>query len=102
MDHQRAGDFSRRWFVPPTGGSAGSGGVFRGDVLAEGLKAGDEALCFALGVGAAVEVAGAEVIVGLSGGQDMPDDHEDRVGDGEDRLALGGGGPVAAVAGDVP
>lgn len=42
-------------------GGDGSGGVLHGDVLAEGRKAGDEALRLAVGVGAAVEVGRAEV-----------------------------------------
>jgi hypothetical protein len=67
----------------------GSGGVFQGDPLAEGLEAGDEALRFAFGVQAAGEVVGAELVVGLSGGQHVPDDDEDRVDDHDDGLALG-------------
>jgi hypothetical protein len=41
-------------------------------VLAEGVKAGDEAGGLALGVGVAVEIAGTEVVVWLFGGQDVP------------------------------
>ena len=104
MAHFRAGFFATAVVVIRHCGSGeGSGGVFHGDELAEGLKAGDEPLCLTVGVGAAVEVARAEVVVGFSGSSGHgPDDHGDRVGNGEDRLALGGGGPVAAVAGDVP
>lgn len=47
-----------------------------------------QALSFALGVGPAVEVAGTEVFAGVTGGQDVPDDDEDGVCDGEDRLAV--------------
>jgi hypothetical protein len=53
-------------------------------VAAEGLEAGDEALGFAVGVGAAVEVVGAEVVIRCAGGQDVPDDDQDGVGDGDD------------------
>ena len=53
-------------------GRGGSGGVFQGDPLAECLQAGDEAGGFALGVGAAVEVVCAEVVVSQAGVQDVP------------------------------
>jgi hypothetical protein len=58
--------------VPSAAGGAGSGGVFDGDAVAEGLQPGDEALGFAAGVGAAVEVVGAEVVIGFAGGTGLP------------------------------
>jgi len=44
----------------------------QGDVLAEGLEAGDEAAGLAFGVCALVEVVLSEVVVGVPGGQDVP------------------------------
>ena len=72
-----------------------------GDVLAECLDAGDEAAGLAAGIGA-LEAGGAEVFVLLSGAEHVPDNHEHRVGDGDNRLVLGCGEAVAAVVGDVP
>jgi hypothetical protein len=47
--------------------------------VSEGFEFGDEAAGFAFGVQAAVEVVGAEFLVGGAGGQDVPDDDEDGV-----------------------
>jgi hypothetical protein len=49
-----------------------SGGWLEGDGVSEGFELGDEPAGLAFGVQAAGEVAGAEFVVGLSGGQDVP------------------------------
>jgi len=54
--------------------------------VSEGFEFGDEAAGFAFGVQAAVQVVGAKFVVGGAGGQDVPDDDEDGVGDGDDGL----------------
>jgi hypothetical protein len=54
------------------------------------------------GVRAAVEVVGAELVIRFPGDQDVPDNHEDGVGDHDDGLVLGGAGAVAAPFHDVP
>ena len=72
--------------MPSAARSGGSGGVFHGNAAAEGLEAGDEALRFAVGVGAALEVVGAEVVIRCAGGQ-----HVQMM----TRIALGGGLLVA-------
>ena len=56
---------------------AGSGGWGEGDGVPEGFEFGDEAAGFAFGIEAGGEVVGAEFVVGLSGGQDVPDDECD-------------------------
>jgi len=45
--------------------------------VAEGFEPGDQAAGFPFRVQAAGEVAGAELVVRLSGGQDVPDDECD-------------------------
>src|SRR6266567_1388890 len=80
----------------------GSGGCFQGHRVAECFQAGDEAAGLALGVQAAGEVIAAELVVGFAGGQDVPDDHEDGVGDDDDGFVLGNAGAVAAPFHDVP
>jgi hypothetical protein len=83
--------------------SAGSGGgVLQGDAVAEGLEAGDQASCFAFGVELAGEVVGAEFLVGFSGGQDVPVDEDQGVGDDDDGFVLGDLAAVAAPFDDVP
>src|SRR6185312_3573211 len=62
----------------------------------------DEAAGFPLRVQAAVEVVGAELVVGGAGGQDVPDDDQDGVGDDDDGLVLGGAAAVPAGLHDVP
>lgn len=47
-------------------------------MLAEGFEACDETPGFAVGIGTVVEAPGSEVVVGLSRGQDAPDDHQIR------------------------
>ena len=54
-----------------------SGGRVEGDGVAEGLELGDEPAGLAFGVLQAGEVAGAEVVAGLCGGQDVPGDECD-------------------------
>lgn len=51
-----------------------SGGGLEGDVVSLGLEFGDEASDFDLGVEAAGEVVGTEILVGATGGQHVPDD----------------------------
>lgn len=80
----------------------GSGGVFTGDAAAEGLEAGDEAPGFAVGVGAAIDAVGAEVVIRCAGDQDVPHDHEDRMGNGDDALVPSGLVVVAVVVSNVP
>jgi len=58
----------------------------QGDGVAEGFELGDQAAGFAFGVQAGGEVAGPEFVVGLSGGQDVPDDDDQGVGDDDDGL----------------
>jgi hypothetical protein len=48
--------------------------------VAEGFELGDEAAGFPFGVQAGGEVVGAEFVVGLSGGQDVPDDDDQGCG----------------------
>src|ERR1700722_31178 len=79
-----------------------SGSWLEGDLVSEGFELGDQAAGFASGVQAAGEVAGAEFVVGLSGGQDVPDDDDHRVGDHDDGLLLRGLAAVAAPFHDVP
>ena len=73
-----------------------------GDLVSEGLELGDEPAGLAFGVQAAVEVVGAELVVGGAGGQDVPGDDEDGVGHDDDGLVLGGAAAVAAGFHDVP
>ena len=54
-----------------------SGGWVEGDGVPEGLELGDEPPGFAFGVLEAGEVAGAELVIGFAGGQDVPDDECD-------------------------
>jgi hypothetical protein len=59
--------------------------------VAEGFEPGDQPTGFLLGVGAAGIEVGAEVGVGLAGGQHMPDDHQQGVCDGDDRFLFAAG-----------
>jgi hypothetical protein len=56
-----------------------SGGWLQADGVAEGFEPGDQAAGFPVGVQAAGEEVGAELVVGLSGGQNVPDDDEQGV-----------------------
>src|ERR1700716_1595181 len=64
------------------------GGGFHGHQDAEALKLADEAPLLFLGVDAPLEVVVAELLVGASLAQDVPDDDQDGVGQGEDGLVL--------------
>src|ERR1700746_855122 len=72
--------------VPSRAGGSGPWLV----IIGQGLAGGG-----ASGVLAAGEVVGAEFVVGLPGGQDVPDDHDQGVGDHDDGFLLG---ELAAVA----
>jgi hypothetical protein len=75
----------------------GSGGWLE----AESFEFCDQAAGFSFGVEAAGEEIGAQLVVGFAGGQDRPDDDEDRVPDHDDRFLLRGGAAVAAPFHDV-
>src|SRR6266496_4028696 len=83
-------------------GACQSGGWLEGDLVAEGFELGDQAPGFPFGVEAGGEVVSTQFVVGLSGGQDVPDDDDQGVGDHDDGLLLGGGAAVAAPFNDVP
>src|SRR6185312_8308121 len=72
-------------------GNSGGGDWFDVYCISEVLKAPDEALCVS-DFGAALEVVGAEVLVGGAVLEDVVDGGEDRGGDGADRLLF----PAAA------
>lgn len=96
MVPSRAGGSSRRGLCVGWRWREGSGGCFQGDCVAESFEFLDEAARSAFGVGATGEVVFAELAVGLPGGQDMPDDHQDGVRDHDDGFLLGELGAVAA------
>src|ERR1035438_5637608 len=73
-----------------------SGGWLEADGVAECFELGDQAADFPFGVQAAGEVIGAELVVGLPGGQDVPDDDGQRMGDDDDGFLLRRGAAVAA------
>ena len=75
-----------------------SSGWDQGDVVAEGLEAGDEAFGEAFGVAALVVVA-AEFAVGLAVGQHVPVGDEHRVLHGAERAAVPEAGLEALVFG---
>ena len=66
----------------------GSGCGFDGDLVAEVLELSDEPAGVSFGVGSAFEPVGAELLVVDLVVQDVPDDHDQGVGDREDRLRL--------------
>ena len=70
--------------------------------MAEGFEFGDQAPGFPVGVEAAGEEVSAELAAGRAGGDDVPDDHEHRVRDDDDRFLLGGRAAAAAPFPDVP
>src|SRR5216683_4341947 len=84
------------------GGGRGSGGWLEADLVAEGFEFRDQAPGFPVGVQAAGEVVGAELVVGSGGGQDVPDDHQQGVGDHDDGFLFRGRAAVAAPFHDVP
>src|SRR6266576_3408147 len=83
-----------------TGGR--SGGWLEGDGVAEGFELGDQPAGFPFGVQAAGEVVGAEFVVGLPGGQYVPDDDDQGVGHLDDGFLLRGLAAVAAPFHHVP
>src|SRR5680860_273556 len=77
------------WVGVPSGSAARVLGGGRGlDVygVAELLELVEEPPGFALGVAAALEVVGAEVVEDLAGAHDVPDDVEEAVGNRDHRL----------------
>src|SRR6266498_243588 len=84
------------WGCRLGGGWLAAFAVNEDDLLAgQGLQLGDELLGVGFGVDAAGVVVGAEVGVGLAGGEHGPDDLDEGVGDGE-RGFLGGAGVLPA------
>ena len=79
-----------------------SGGGFDVHGVTEGLKLGDEAAGFLLGVDAVGEVVGAEFLIGATGVQHVPDDDDQFVGDDDDRFLFGLRAAEAAELADVP
>src|SRR5688572_14539544 len=81
------------------GSGCGSGGGLEGDGVAEGFELPDQVVDLAGGVDAVVVEVGAEVVVpGGRVGQQVPDDHEDGSGDGDEGLAFAAAGDQASVA----
>src|SRR6266568_9368896 len=78
------GGGSTRWSAAEPGSQKrGSRGGCEGDFVAEGFESGDEPLGFLRRVGAGGVEVGAEVGIGLAGGQHVPDDHDQGAGDGD-------------------
>src|SRR5215213_831355 len=76
-----------------------SGGRLQGDLVAERLELADEVAGLAGGVDAAGVVVGAQVVEAGGGvGEQVPDDHQDGAGDGDQRLELADAFDEAAVA----
>ncbi len=73
----------------------------KGWLVAGGLELGDQPLGFPLGVRATGEVAGAGLLVGLAGGQDVPGDGGRRVGGRGGRFVFRGRAAAAAGFRDV-
>ena len=96
MTPSQAGGSSRRGFVRRLkggwAGQEGAGGCFQGRRVAECLQARHQAAGLTLGAQAADEAVAAELVAGFAGGQDVPGDHEDGVGDDDDGLAFGDAG----------
>jgi hypothetical protein len=67
--------------------SPGVGGGLKGDVVAEGLELGDGSLAGAVGVAPDEEVTAKIAVVAVLGEQ-LPDNHQDRVAHGHRRLLL--------------
>src|ERR671919_152405 len=90
----------------PTGDGEGgwarfdrSGSWFEGDLVAERLELVHEAAGLAVAVDAAGVVVGAQVVEASGGvGQQVPDDHQDGPGDGDQGLELADAPDQAAVA----
>ncbi len=77
--------------------SGGCGGD--GDVVAHGFELGDESSLPGVAVSSPVEVVGAEVGVGLAGGQQVPGDDQDAVADGDGGFAWPSASADAVVVG---
>src|SRR5258705_13828282 len=77
--------------------ASGLGGGLDGDVVAQGLQVADEASFVCFGVVVAGEVVRAEVAVFGTVVQDVPDDHDEGVGEGDGGLPATG---LAEPAGD--
>src|SRR5215207_803357 len=65
-----------------------SGGLFEGDLVAEGVELFDGSVALAVGVRSSLEVVAAEVVVVGVFGEEMPADDEDGVADGDRGLFL--------------
>ncbi len=78
-----------------------SGGRFEGDPQSLGFEFGDEATSFFVGIHAGGEVVGAEILVRPAGGQHVPNDDDQLVGDGDDRLLVGSGTAEATELADL-
>jgi hypothetical protein len=59
--------------------------------VAEGLELGDQSSGLSLGIGAVVVEVGAEVVIGSFGREDVPDDDQQGVGDGDDGFFFAAG-----------
>lgn len=66
-----------------------------------GFEFGDEATSFFVGIHAGGEVVGAEILVRPAGGQHVPNDDDQLVGDGDDRLLVGSGTAEATELADL-
>src|SRR5215218_6253867 len=76
-----------------------SGGRLQGDLVAERLELADEVAGLAALVDAAGVVVGAQIVEAGGGvGEQVPDDHQDRAGDGDQRFELADAPDEAAVA----
>src|SRR5829696_1858288 len=65
-----------------------SGGLFEGDLVAEGVELFDGSVALAVGARSSLEVVAAEVVVVGVFGEEMPADDEDGVADGDRGLFL--------------
>ena len=63
--------------------------------MTEGLELADEVALTRFGVGASLEVVGSEVLIGGLAAEDVPDDAEHRMSDGEDGLGFALGAEAA-------
>ena len=66
----------------------GSRGGFEGDFVAECFELGDEAALAGDRAASLLEVVGSQVGVGLAGGEQVPDDDQDRAANRDDGLLL--------------
>ena len=76
------------------------GGGFEGDAVAECFELADVVASFGVGVDVAVVVVGAELVEpGVGVGEKVPDDHQQRAADRDDRFVLAASAGDASVAG---